>query len=515
MDKSPLALSEEIDPVLLPPRGSHGATLARGAFFNTIAFLISNLRGIFTLLVARLLGSAVLGTFGLAWAATDLVSKIGTCGLDTAAITFVARREAAGDAAGSRQIMKVALAVAVLVSTALAIAGIICIWIIGRELMLRPELTRATKFMLFALPGIALYRVSNALSRGKGVMHHDIYTRGLTESLGTTAALLIAFALGARELAPEIAVIAGTLASGIVAFVLARRLFTGPSTAPATEVRVGLLVKHGVPIALYDLLNIGIMQIDLIMLGVYVGRVPGVTLETLGMYAAACDMASGLRKVHQAFNPIFIPVVAPQIAARQIRAAEASYGYLARWMLAVLLPLVAILSLSGGAIMMIYGAAFRVAGPWVAIVGVACALNAFVALGETILMIERPGVNLFNSIVAFAAAIGLNLLLIPAFGPLGAAIGMLIPYSIHGVLRGVQMSRLFDWHWPIGALVKPWMAALAALPLALLVRVFAQGIWMELAASLVYLAGYFAAWRFIGLDPSDRDVLNHLFHKRA
>ena len=184
-------------------------------------------------------------------------------------------------------------------------------------------------------------------------------------------------------------------------------------------------------------------------------------------------------------------------------------------MLAVLLPLVALLSLSGGAIMMIYGAAFRVTGPWVAIVGVACALNAFVALGETILMIERPGVNLFNSIVAFSAAIGLNMLLIPAFGPLGAAIGMLIPYSIHGVLRSVQISRLFDWHWPVGALVKPWMAALAALPLALLVRVFAQGIWMELAASLVYLAGYFAAWRFIGLDPSDRDVLNHLFHKRA
>ena len=32
----------------------HGAALARGAFINTIAFLASNLRGIFTFLVARL-----------------------------------------------------------------------------------------------------------------------------------------------------------------------------------------------------------------------------------------------------------------------------------------------------------------------------------------------------------------------------------------------------------------------------------------------------------------------------
>ena len=62
---------------------AHGAALARGAFVNTLAFLASNLRGIFTFLVARLLGGAALGTFGLAWATTDLVSKIGTFGFET------------------------------------------------------------------------------------------------------------------------------------------------------------------------------------------------------------------------------------------------------------------------------------------------------------------------------------------------------------------------------------------------------------------------------------------------
>ena len=74
-----------------------GATLARGAFFNALAFLASTLRGIFTLLVARLLGSATLGTFVLAWAITDLVSKFATLGLDITTVAFVARTEAAGD----------------------------------------------------------------------------------------------------------------------------------------------------------------------------------------------------------------------------------------------------------------------------------------------------------------------------------------------------------------------------------------------------------------------------------
>src|SRR5207249_10311841 len=96
---------------------------------------------------------------------------------------------------------------------------------VGPRFGQRQELARATAVMLLALPGIALYRVSNAVSRGMAVMHHDIFSRGLTESLGTAAALVIAIALGTRDLAPEAAAVAGTLASGLLAFALARRLF--------------------------------------------------------------------------------------------------------------------------------------------------------------------------------------------------------------------------------------------------------------------------------------------------
>src|SRR5207247_3061659 len=130
-------------------------------------------------------------------------------------------------------------------------------------------------------------------------------------------------------------------ASGFVAFVLARRLFrSGPEGSDREPRRRGpieSLVRASMPIALYDLLNIGIMQIDVIMLGLYVGRARGVTLETLGIYAAAVEVAGGLRKVSQAFTPIFTPIVARQISSGQIAEAEASYGYLGGWMVAMLL----------------------------------------------------------------------------------------------------------------------------------------------------------------------------------
>ena len=54
-----------------------GTELARGALVNIVTLLAANLRGIFTFLVARLLGQATLGTFGIAWSTTDLLSKFG------------------------------------------------------------------------------------------------------------------------------------------------------------------------------------------------------------------------------------------------------------------------------------------------------------------------------------------------------------------------------------------------------------------------------------------------------
>jgi stage V sporulation protein B len=470
--------------------------------------------------VARLLGGAVLGTFGLAWATLDLISKFATLGLDTSATAFVARAEAAGDRAASRRIRNGSLAISMTAAVLLAVFGFWFVGRVGPRFGQREELARATAVMMLAMPGLALYRVSNALSRGMAIMHHDIYSRGLTESLGTTAALLVAFALGSRDLAPEIAAIAGTLASGLLAFALARRLFgrSDPGQTPLradgpTPFTIAALVRASAPIAVYDLLNLGIMEIDVILLGLFVGRARGVTLETLGIYAAAVEAAGGLRKVSQAFVPIFTPIVARQIASGHIHEAEASYGYLARWMLAVLLPVVAVFALAGGTIMTIFGQSFRPGGTWAAIVAVACALNAFVALGETILMIERPRLNLINSTVAFASAVALNLTLIPRFGPLGAALGMLLPYVVQGLLRGAEISWIFAWHWPWRSLLKPWLAALAALPGALLVRAIGSGTAPELGAAAIYLASYVLAWRVIGLDASDREVLRNLFRR--
>ena len=495
-----------------------GAELARGAFVNTLAMVASNFRGVFTFLVARLLGRATLGIFTIAWAATDLLSKIGVFGLDNSLTTFIARAEAAGDRDRSRSLFRVAVWVSVSLSLVVAGVTVAAARAFGSRLGQPPEVIAALTIVIWAMPGLALYKVGTAASRGMKVMRHDVYSRGLTETIGTTLAFLVVIALGARASAPEIAAIGGTLAAGLVAVRLAASLFSGTSRGRGRGVRphadntnlAATLVGYAAPIAGYDVLNTVIMNLDVVLLGLFIGRAPGVTLVSVGVYAAAVDVASGLRKISQLFNPIFAPVVAAMAAGTDDARAVATFAQLRRWTLALLLPLVAALTLGGEALLSIYGPGFRDGRLWLSIVALACATNAFVSLGEVVIMVRRPRLNLLNSAVTCLVAVGADLWLIPRFGITGAAIGILLPYLIQGILRDMELRYLFGWpsHWH--ELRRPVAAAAAAALPAVGCRVMLAGIPGQLAGVAMFLAVYAGVWWLFGLDPGDRAIVDSL-----
>src|SRR6059058_3301715 len=234
-----------------------GVELKRGAFLNTIAMLASNFRGIFSFLVARLLGPAALGIFSVAWSTTDIISKIGVLGLDNAITTFIARSEAVGNRARSRALFRIAVVLGVAQSILTAGIVIVGLRFFNNRLHVQPQMVSALVLVLCAMPGLALYRISTAVSRGMKVMQHDIYSRGMTEPIATTLALLLAFAVGFKESSPEVAAIVGTAASGLVALGLASKLFrhvpAQENVSPFREARS--LVGYAAPISIYQLIN--------------------------------------------------------------------------------------------------------------------------------------------------------------------------------------------------------------------------------------------------------------------
>jgi O-antigen/teichoic acid export membrane protein len=491
---------------ITPPGGverstsvDQAAELKRGAWANVIAMLASNFRGIFTFLVARLLGPAALGIFSVAWATTDLVSKIGIFGLDDTIITFIARAEAAGDHARSRMLFHLAVFLGVIQCAILAGISIVLVRLFGSQLGLDPQMVAALSVMFCAMPVVALYRVNTAVSRGMKVMRHDIFSRGITETIVTTLAFLVALWFGLKTFAPEIAVISGMGASGVVALFLAASLFRSVPSRPATisyRMESRRLLAYAAPISAYDLLNAIIVRLDVVMLGCFVGRAPGVTLTTLGIYGAAVEVAGGLRKINQAFNPIFAPIIARLTVDGDQDHAAVAFSRVSQWMLWILLPLVAVMVLDGSVILGIYGPAFRQGGMWLGIVAIACATNAFVSLAETVIMVQKPRLNLLNSIITCVVALTANLWLISRFGVTGAAVGILLPYVLQGILRYRALRMVFRWRNPWGDIGRPLIAGLLAVVPAFACRAMIEGISGQVIAAIVFLLAYGGAWLY-------------------
>lgn len=474
-----------------------GTELKRGMFVNTIALLASNFRGVFTFLIARLLGPAALGTFLVAWATTDILSKIGLFGLEDALIAFIARAEAAGEQARSRALFHLGVFLAVVQSVIVATLAIVVVQLAGERLGFHPEVVAVLSLVLCAMPGMNLYGVCTAISRGKKVMHHNIWSRGLTESGMTTLAFLAALALGWKTYGAAAAAIVGTGASGLVALVLASRLFRsapherGAISYPKEARR---LLAYSASISGYDLINSFVVRLDVIMLGAFVGHAPGVTLARVGIYGAVVEVANGLRKVNQTFTPIFAPVVAGLTAGGDQRDAAATFARVAQWMLWILLPMLGVLALAGGLILSIYGTEFRQGALWLDVVALACGANTFVGLAETVIMVQRPGINLANSIAAGVVAVIANLILIRLFGAMGAAFGILLPYLLLGVLRHRVLRVVFGWKRPWSNVRPPVMAAFVAIVPAVPLRLLVGGIPGEVFSALAFLLVFGVQW---------------------
>jgi O-antigen/teichoic acid export membrane protein len=493
-------------------------SLARGAVANGLVLLAANFRGIFTFLIARILGEAALGRFGLVWATTDLLSKAGMLGLDSGIVPILVPRVAAGDGEGSRRLFRRGLVLAAAASAMLSLAAIPAINWLARARNL-DAFAGGGAIMLIALPGIAIARISTGASRAVLSMRNEFYSRGLTETWVTTGLFVIAIALGIRDLAPSLAVVGGTGASAVVAYVLAVRSLgsCGGSSADRRPSTLAML-RFAAPIAGSSLLSVLVLQLDVLLLGAYVGRAPGVTVATFGVFCAAAEVAGGMRKVRQVFDPIFAPVVAIRAASEQRASLRETVAGPGRWILSAQLPLVGALLLASGLVLSLYGPGFRQGALWLALLGLAHGANSFAGLVETLIMLERPGLNLFNAVATIVVQLVTGVLLIPRFGVTGAALAMCAGFTVQGVLRFAEVRHVFGWSWPWSSLRRPLAAFFIAFVPAAAVRLAVAPVGQltaELLASGLFLGLYAAVWCVLGAEPADLEVWRRLMASRT
>jgi len=156
--------------------------------------------------------------------------------------------------------------------------------------------------------------------------------------------------------------------------------------------------------------------------------------------------------------------------------------------------LLAVMALAGPLLLSIYGPAFRQGAIWLDIVALACGTNCFVGLAETVIMVQRPGLNLLNSAITAVVAVIANFFLIKSFGVIGAAFGILLPYVLLGILRHRTLHLVFGWERPWSNIAPPFVAAAVAVLPAVGCRLLLHGIVSEVLSAAVFLIVFGLQW---------------------
>lgn len=404
-----------------PDRPAPGRPAAIGAATGAVLAVrvLSAAAGLgFGVVVARVFGASLMGVLTIGLTAALAGKLVGELGLATPMLRRVAAAADAGDWPAVTGVYRHGIRLAAGASMAVAAALVAAAPVLANRVFDAPELAGVLRILGAGVVPSVLVVIHAALLRA---VHRPV-AAALCQGLGPYAiATGVLLVVGDRV---GIAAAAWGLVGGstlmLAAAWLAWRRARGPLTPVAPEAGRALLAA-GLPVLVVMGAHLAIEWTDAVMLGVFADP------ADVGVYAAASRTAAIVAFVLHATNA----VTAPHYAALHARGDVASMRRLAgrstRAMVIVALPVTAAMMLASRQVLGVFGAEFVAGGAALAILAAAQFGNVAAGSVGTVLVMTGHERRLRDlMVVAGAANVGLNALLIPFWGPQGAAVATAI-----------------------------------------------------------------------------------------
>ena len=211
---------------------------------------------------------------------------------------------------------------------------------------------------------------------------------------------------------------------------LLEQLRSSPLKVPAREILAFVL-----PGLSSSLVTVAIHSVNIFILG-YLH-----TMTEVAYYRAVVPVAQLNGVVMASFTLLYIPAAARLLAKSDYQGINKLYWQTAAWMSVMSFPVFALtFSFAQPLTEFLYGARYARSGPILALLALGSYTN--VALGfnlQTLKVLERLRYIIVVSLVATIVDVGLNVLLVPGHGALGAAIGTAATLIIYNLLMQVGL----------------------------------------------------------------------------
>ncbi|MBN1425947.1 polysaccharide biosynthesis protein [Candidatus Fermentibacteria bacterium] len=460
------------------------------------------LRTMGSLLMARLLGPAGLGAWLVARAVGfDLGGIAARCGLDEAAVRFVARSRGREDPRGARGVLRAGLRWSALTAGLATVGLLVVAPVLGSAVFKKPEVTGliqilAPSLLLFA-PVMVLLGALQGIDRvALRVAAQKVALPGVQ-----MAVLAIALACGWGMRGVIAAHYAGVAALAVVAVSVGLRAWRasvgrGPGTYDRRE--LGLFAG---PLALSELSTFVILWIDILMLGALS------TQTEAGIYGAGQRVAGLVALPLNAVNMMFAPMIASLHGRGEREGLAEMFRLTTRWVLFASLPLFVLIVYAGKDILGLFGAGFSAGyGALVLLAVGKLVSSATGSVGYVLNMTGHQRLNLLNTVVLGTVNAGLNVLWISRYGAKGAAAAAALSLGLVNILRVVEVRSILGLRLISRGYIVVLAGAVAGIVCVWALRGVVSGSAGSVAMGVLFLLVYGGIAAIWGLDDTDREA---------
>lgn len=421
-------------------------------------------RFVLVFLLARALGADQLGLYNVALSTATIVAGVAVFGLHTALTRYVAILRKQEDTAGLWGALQFGLGFSTLASAVLATGLFALSYVVADRIYHRPELAPMLQVMAAFVPFMTLNIVLAGATVGFKKMHYQVIAQQFVQLTLRIVLTGIMFLVGMKAMdAVIIFGIAEIVSAVLMVYYLNKEFSLRRSLRLAKHNRREIL-SFSIPVWISGLLRTFRSNIETILLGSLY------TASGVGIYTIASRINLVSKIAFNAVNTSARPIIA-EIDAKSDRVQLANiYQMTGRWLVTVNLPITLIMILYAEPILAIFGREFVDGAAAMRLLAVAeLVLVGTSTSGSIIDMTGLMRAKMFNTFLQLGLDIGLNVLLIPKYGLIGAAVGTLVSISVINILRMVEIWYYYRVIPYNRTYLKPLLAGAAALAVGLLV----------------------------------------------
>ncbi|WP_424018999.1 oligosaccharide flippase family protein [Halorientalis pallida] len=410
--------------------------VVKGASVVTIGLFLELLIAFVAQVVAaRYLSAADFGGLTAGTALLDIGAIVAGLGLASGLTRYLPRVET-GE---KRMLALVTVGLSLVTSTALGVAVATNAGFIASEVFGNPNVTVSIRVFGAAIPFATLLNVAVGGIRGQERSTYWVLVKNIVHPIVRIGLVVTAVLYGADQAGLAGAYAVPYVVSATIGLVLLHR------TLPRTRTdfdrdRIEELTRYSLPFTVTGVSSFVYRSIDIFLVLYFIGD------AATGVYGVAYAAVSFMGMFSTAVNFLGSPIASRLESDGAVEDVMAMFRAVVRWLLvASVCALVPLGVFATDFIDVIYGSKYAAGGTVLTILAVGFAVKNVLSIHNSILeAVGRSKVLSVNSAIAAVTNLGLNLVLIPRMGIVGAAVATTASFLLRDGLAAIQVYLALD-----------------------------------------------------------------------